>query len=329
MPTPIAAALKQLSLGEPTSFRNLSLFPLVAPSDTLPGYVPLAEALQKGEAKVTEVSAGGAVPELLLDNGSEKRLLLLDGDELVGAKQNRVLNITILVGAHQKVVIPVSCVERGRWHARSSEFRSEDRMMFARGRAAKMDSVSRSMRETGTRRSDQGAVWQSVSSKVTRFQAAAPTEAMSDVYAHVSRDTTDFRLAFRPVARQVGGLFAIDGRPAGVELFDAPSTFASTLGRLVESYAMDAIETQGRTAPMPSAEAAADFLTRTADATATTVKAVGEGEDVRLEARGLVGQALVVDGNVIHLSALAFAREGGHSERASDRARRISRRSRD
>ncbi len=328
MPNPIATSLKELSLGEPTTFRNLSIFPLIAPIDTLPGYVPLADALHSGQAKVTEVSAAGQVPELLLDNGSEKRVLLLDGDELVGAKQNRVLNITILVGAHRKVVIPVSCVERGRWHARSAEFKSEDRMMFARGRAEKMRTVTQSMRATGTRRSDQGAVWASVSEKSSRFQAEAPTEAMSDVYAHVSQDTSAFREAFRAGPRQVGGVFAIDGRPAGVELFDAPATFASTLGRLVESYALDAIETQAASPATASREAADQLLHRASAAAATTMKAVGEGEDVRLEAPGLVGQALLVDGNVIHLSALALAREGGHSERASDRARRISSRTR-
>jgi len=33
-------------------------------------------------------------------------------------------------------------------------------------------------------------------------------------------------------------------------------------------------------------------------------RAVGEGEDVRLEAKGLVGGALVANGCVVHLSVL-------------------------
>jgi hypothetical protein len=43
-------------------------------------------------------------------------VLIVDGEELVGAKQNRVVNLTILVPAQQTVVIPVTCVEQGRWH---------------------------------------------------------------------------------------------------------------------------------------------------------------------------------------------------------------------
>jgi hypothetical protein len=41
--------------------------------------------------------------------------LLLDGEQLVGAKQNRIPNMIVLVAAQTEVTIPVSCVEQGRW----------------------------------------------------------------------------------------------------------------------------------------------------------------------------------------------------------------------
>ena len=328
MTVQIAATLESLTLGTPQVFQNLALFPVLSGTETRAGSSMLADALKGGQVRVTEVSADGAVPELLLDNASPGRVLLLDGDELVGAKQNRVLNITILVGANQKIVIPVSCVERGRWSARSSEFRSEDRMMFAKGRASKMAQVSRSIRESGTRHSDQRAVWDAVDAKTTIFQAASPTGAMSDVYDHVAGDVRRYRVAFQAVPRQVGALFALDGRPVGLELFDAPATLSSTLGRLVESYALDAIERPRKASPVPDAASAEAFLARAAAARAEVTKAVGEGEDVRLEAPGLVGEALVVDGRVVHLSVLEMAAEGGRAEPASERARRVARRQR-
>jgi len=326
MKTLIAEVLDQLTLGEPQAFQNLAIFPLVSRAETKAGYITLAEALKGGSARVTEVSAGGVVPELLLDNSSPERVLLLDGDELVGAKQNRVLNITILVGAHCKVVIPVSCVEHGRWHHRSAEFSSQDRMMFAKGRAAKMAQVSRSIRRDGTRRSDQGAVWEGVAAKATLFQAEAPTGAMGDVYEHVASDTRDFRGAFRAHPRQVGGVFAIDGWPLGLELFDASGTLQSTLGRLVESYALDAIERPHRVSCVPDAAVVAGFLSRVAGARAEVVKAVGEGADMRLEAPGLVGEALVVDGRLVHLSVLEAPSERGQVESPSEPARLATRR---
>ena len=64
-----------------------------------------------GTLQVTEVDESGSVPELLATNTGDEMVLLLDGEELVGAKQNRILNITLLAPAMQDTVIPVSCVE--------------------------------------------------------------------------------------------------------------------------------------------------------------------------------------------------------------------------
>jgi hypothetical protein len=48
-------------------------------------------------------------------NVGDRPALLIDGEHLEGAKQNRVLNVTVLVAARRDTVVPVSCVEQGRW----------------------------------------------------------------------------------------------------------------------------------------------------------------------------------------------------------------------
>ena len=50
-------------------------------------------------ARVTEVSEAGSVPFIQVANRADRPLLLLDGEELIGAKQNRILNTTVLVEA--------------------------------------------------------------------------------------------------------------------------------------------------------------------------------------------------------------------------------------
>ncbi|MCX7159415.1 MAG: hypothetical protein NT176_09780 [Proteobacteria bacterium] len=159
----IIASLQGLAIGAPQLHRNLALFPLLAPAGAADAYVLLDEALDRKIARITEVSDGGRVPELAFENASAEKILQVDGDELVGARQNRVVNISILVGGGQRVVIPVSCVEHGRWsYAQSApgrDFRSGNRTLFAKARAGKMGQVSSSMSERGTRASDQHAVW--------------------------------------------------------------------------------------------------------------------------------------------------------------------------
>ena len=108
----VGHSLAALKLGESQTYSNLTLFPLIGDGDSAPGYILLDEALDRHLVRVTEVSTGGSVPELALKNESEESVLLVDGDELIGAKQNRVLNLSILVAGGKRLTIPVSCVDR-------------------------------------------------------------------------------------------------------------------------------------------------------------------------------------------------------------------------
>ena len=53
------------------------------------------------------MSEAGSVPYLQAVNKGPWPVLIFDGEELVGAKQNRITNATILVGVG-KTVLPVS-----------------------------------------------------------------------------------------------------------------------------------------------------------------------------------------------------------------------------
>ena len=68
----------------------------------------------------------GSVPFLKVANRADRPLLPLDGEELLGAKQNRILNTTVRVAAHTEVTIPVSCVEQGRWGYRGRQLSPGD-----------------------------------------------------------------------------------------------------------------------------------------------------------------------------------------------------------
>jgi environmental stress-induced protein Ves len=64
--------------------------------------------------EVAEVDESGQFSRLKVINRSDLSVLILDGEELVGAKQNRIVNTTILIAAESVTIIPVSCVEQGR-----------------------------------------------------------------------------------------------------------------------------------------------------------------------------------------------------------------------
>ncbi|MGQ0656005.1 MAG: ARPP-1 family domain-containing protein, partial [Betaproteobacteria bacterium] len=265
----------------------------------------LDDAVDRGLAEVTEVSREGSVPELAFENRSAEKILLVDGDELVGAKQNRILNITLLVGGGVKVNIPVSCVEQGRWSYNSRSFGSARRALFARARAKKMVRVSESLRQRGDRRSDQSEVWADVAAKVAFCRAESDTMAMADAYDKTASRLEDYVRAFRAQPRQVGAVVALDGRVTGLEVFDSAAAFSRYLEKLVRANAMDALETAGRPASPPSPEEVQAFLAKVQRADAETFKALGDGEDVRLRGKSVAGAALLAEGRVVHLAGYA------------------------
>ena len=300
----IEDSLAGLALGAPQAHANLAFFPLTGPASAAgyPNYLLLDDALERELARVTEVSEGGSVPELAFENVSAGRVLLVDGDELIGAKQNRVLNLSILVGGGRRVVIPVSCVEQGRWAWRERGFSTAKRALFAKARARKYARVSESLRSRGTREADQGEVWADVAEKVAFAQAESSTMAMSDAYDSLDDRVGAFVGAFRAEDGQRGAVIALDGKVAGLELFDSAATFSRYLEKLVRSWAVDALETEGGGAPAPVADDARRFVEAIKRAAAERFEAVGEGEDLRLSGDGIAAGALAAEGRVVHLA---------------------------
>jgi len=298
----IQDSIASLRLGEPTSYEGLTVFPLFSESPQKKDYLTLDEVLEKGQGRVTEVSESGSVPTLRFENMSDKPVLLVDGDELLGAKQNRIINLTILVPAQSGIDIPVSCVEAGRWRHESDEFKSEKRAMMARSRANKLASVSASMKHSGSHRSDQSEVWADVALYSRALEVNSLTDSMSDIFDRHDSSLGNYKKAFKASSKQVGALFAVNGRIQGLEVFDSSTTFANYLERLVSSYAITCLAERGEVEFVATPDTT-HFLDRVASAKAECFEALGEGEDIRLSGVGLTGGALRVAERIFHLVA--------------------------
>jgi hypothetical protein len=327
--TTIHDILETIELGNPSTFENLTMYPLLGETEKLIDYVTLDEALQDKSVSVTEVSESGTVPELLFRNAGATPVLLLDGEELIGAKQNRVLNLSILAPANGTIKIPVSCVEAGRWSHQSAEFQSSDRSMYARGRSRKSAQVSFSMKR-GSRHSDQGEVWNDISEKSARMAVHSETGAMSDIFENHATKVEMYLSHFKAVGRQVGAIFEINGAVAGLDLFDKAATFEKVLPKLIRSFALDAVETSLAPENKAAKEGPEAFIDTLSASDAETFPAVGLGEDIRLESQAASGGALVADETTVHFYAFPMLVEQDtyNSRRLHSRMQRASRRRR-
>ena len=169
-------------IGQPIAVRNLTVTPLYAARPVGIAYLTLDEALARKLGETTEIGEQGSVPELRFRNDGPLPVFLLDGEELRGAKQNRVVNMSMLAPAHAETPIPVSCIEAGRWSFKSRAFATSANAHHSRGRAMKLKSVSASLTARRGPRSDQSQVWSEINRKSAAMATLSDTAALSDVF---------------------------------------------------------------------------------------------------------------------------------------------------
>lgn len=302
----LASFLADISVGPEQFYKNMAIFPLLANQGAQVEFITLDEALALSALVITEIDESGRVPELKVVNNSKQKILLLDGEELVGAKQNRVLNVTILLAPNSESLIPVSCIEQGRWSYKSREFSSANRTMSACLRKSKAQSVHERVRQSGSFASDQGEIWQEIERKFVRCQAPpSPTMALSDL-CEAKKDTTeDYLKNFSLVDKQMGLAVFIDGNIAGVEYLGNHDKFQLLYHKLVSSYVMDALENDIEAPKEQTSRSFNILIGFLADAAKSPLdrrKSVSLGWDMRLESENVVGAGLEFESQILQLS---------------------------
>ena len=318
-----------IEVGEPDVSGPLAVYPLFGPTSNL-DYVAFAAALE--EVAITELESDASVNDLLVHNKGTRPVLLYEGEEILGAQQNRVLDISILVAAKSKTRIPVSCVEQGRWEGsrhreafRPSPQSADPRLRKLKNKRARMN-VAAGMEA----RADQGEVWAEVAARGSEMDSASPTGALSDIYESHREQLEKLREAVRVDEGQCGSVAVIGGRIAMLDYVGRSDVYAALQPALLEGYALDGLAHQRRGALAPAPDGVVDTgtvrgftLLACNSPAATRGRGPGVGETAHFEANGVEGSALLHEGELVQLTAFPSDDEAGLG---SGRIRRPSRR---
>jgi hypothetical protein len=291
----IQAFVERVKQGGKQPHLNMTLIPLLASDAGVPDYLILEEALTQGMVEITEVSHGGSVPDLKLINKSADKLLVVDGEELI-------VNATFLIAGKTEITIPVSCVEQGRWSYPSHKFASGEKVMPPSIRLKSQRAVAINLKGGAGYRSNQGMIWDDLALKSHRMTVHSETGAMADLFEGQRDRLGEYLKAFRPVDCQVGAVFAINGAIAGLECFYHQKTFAKFFPKLVQSYALDAIDWfQDSRDTQARGESVRQFMEGIRRARGESYPSLGLGENLRFQDSFVSGAALVHEGRVLHV----------------------------
>lgn len=328
-------------LAAPQRLDRLTIHPLVTADAAELPYTLLLDAIAAGTLRVTEVGSG-SVPSLEATNTGQHDVLVVDGEQLIGAKQNRMVGRSMLLPAGRATHIPVSCIEQGRWSFRSEAFdsapqhsparvrrrvRDLEAARVAHGAAADPDSLAQA----------QSDVWGEVRAMSDDLAAHSPTAALDEVHALNRSEVDRIAAAFRPIDGQVGLLAFAGDTPLGLDVIGGRALYAKLHDRLLRGYVLDAIARRvvgprvmggaesgadgvhdagaGRGAPDDAAERAGvapaqAFLDAARQSRRTSAPTVGRGE-YHVLTGATVGGELVADDALVHLAAFPAEQTGG------------------
>ena len=132
--------------------------------------------------------------------------------------------------------------------------------------------------------------------------------AMAEIYKKERPAIDDYLENFAMVDSQIGAIFLINGKVVGMDCFGKAETFEKTFKKILESYALDAIDWYDSKVDSKKSKAKVNNFLKTAnDAQVETHPSVGLGTDCRLDSKKCTGFSLSHEDQVLHLSV--FARE--------------------
>ena len=264
--------MQHLNFEKEQTHKSLTIIPITSSESYNLDFITLRSALDRKFATVKELHEDGSVPEVIVINKSDKHLILLDGEHVIGAKQNRIINKTIIVDPLSEVVIPVSCTEQGRWQYKSAGFRKSNfNASSSIRRASKMGVKS------------QGGVWSRIASisKINKF--ASRTFSLNELYDEVAPKFDNYKRIIQAIPSQIGIMAFINGKLAGIDLIGDNKLFAEQYDSLIHGYMLDAISNSLEESPKSDIEGLRNHLLEEIRKSKLT-----SGENIGAEKRELI-----------------------------------------
>ena len=292
-------------VGNPIRHEQLAVFPLFADAPAPVEYVLAADAIANGTVTVEEISEAGSVPTLAVTNETDSLVLFLEGEQLIGAKQNRILNTSILIGAKKKTTIPVSCVEQGRWRFKSKQFGSSGTYSPSKLRYALKMGVTESLSKGHGHKSDQGRVWEEVANLQESHRVDSATFAMEDTFESYRERLTELQKQFGYIEGACGVAVAIGKQVVCLDLFDKPSTCGKVWDRLLSGALLESVFPKADDSQAGIADVER-FIADLGTAPWEAASSAGEGQEFRSATEhGSQASALCFADRIVHGSAVA------------------------
>lgn len=288
----------QLSVGEPAVHGNLAVYPvyLAGGGEKMGDVLTMAEAAETGKFKIAEMEEGAEVNTLEVHNDTDKYVVMLAGEMIRGAKQDRIISYDTVIPPGGKFDVDAFCVEAGRWNEVSTHFSYAKEM------------APSAVRGTAQGNRDQGEVWAEVSKVNAQRGAVTETDTLTASYDNedFQAEVKEYEKALKDLAKNkdvVGVVVVAEGEVRAGDVFANHDLLAAVWPQLLTSYAMDAA-LAGDLGEVPAASEISAYLAQLEEAEREMTFEDAEGLQNRstLSAGEMDAYELEYKGKKLHLN---------------------------
>ncbi|MGQ9617542.1 MAG: ARPP-1 family domain-containing protein [Candidatus Aminicenantia bacterium] len=295
--TELVNQLKNLTLGEPSIISNLIVFPVTGEPLENGKIIVLDEA---GDEIEVEELLTPTVGKVKIKNFSDSHFFGIEGEEILGALQHRIFVTSFLLPGKSERIIPVSCVEEGRWSG-EKEFFSGATIAYPTLRAITSSSVYQNLVKGKGVEVDQKTIWKEIERKQTTLKTHSKTRSMHDTYLQLKEELSYFS-DYSPLEKQVGLLAMTNRRVLCADIFLNPELFRKFMRKLLISYALDAIEDSLTPSSFEIEKGKEFFSSMIKIRKAKKFAGLGLGDEWRFREKGIIGKGLSYEEKIYHLS---------------------------
>ena len=230
--------LKNFKIDEPITLKGLKLFPVSFDINTGSNNIEfLDNSFDKKEIEAFEVTSEGVVGQVGIKNKSETFVLILDGEAISGAKQNRISQTTIILNPRSETIIPVNCIERGRWsYSSDRNFNKSDYSISPKMRDRKAEILkNKEIHKL------QGAMWNQIDQLSEKFDTKSYTDNLGDVIDYAAKEN-NFNDIDSKLNNECNGYIVFGTERPFIELFKDNKSRKHYMKKIIKSWIMD-IET--------------------------------------------------------------------------------------
>lgn len=278
-----------LTLGKQQEYNNIVVVPVLKDSSPKLDILDLKTGFEMGLVDVSECE-DSVVGTIMVKNDATTPLILVDGEEIAGAKQNRIVGQTMLIPSKVNMPIPVNCSEKGRWDYKS-DFKPSNYMANSETR------LNKTLANMGHSKVDaQNAVWDSIDNLQERRNSFSNTGALRDNYESNEKTNTEYLEHFQIQDNQVG-IIALLGSKVGVDIFGSSALYKKYNDMILKSYIIDDI---GKKTFIKNDFDFEDVLDNINEKYYTKRNTVGLGQSYYIKSPNGFGSSLVYENDLIH-----------------------------